>query len=247
MDAFSNRNINQWSIGITTAPRTQPTLQQTIASLRAAGWQQLQLFAEPGVEVPEGDPDLITTQRPVQLGAFPNWYLSLTEMMLRDPKSEAYLICQDDVLFARNTRDYLECHLWPAAEIGVVSIYCPSHYQQNQDPGFVREDRGWHSWGALAYVFSNPSARLLLSDVAVLSHRGFGPAEGLRQIDAVVGLWCERQHLPYFVHSPSLAQHVGKTSTLYPQASALGHRQASHVMHTIPPESLSERGAPVEG
>ena len=233
MEALLNHNINHWSVGITTAPRTQPTLKETIDSLRRAGWQQLQLFAEPDVAMPENDPDLIISERPLRLGAFPNWYLSLTEMMLRNPKAEAYLICQDDVLFAQNSRDYLERHLWPAAEIGVVSIYCPSHYQQNQTPGFVREDRGWSSWGALAYIFSNPSARLLLSDVAVLSHRGFGPADGMKQIDAVVGLWCERQQLPYYVHSPSLAQHVGETSTIYPNASALGHRKALRVLEMI--------------
>lgn len=233
MDAFSNHNINQWSVGITTAPREQPTLQQTIASLRAAGWKQLQLFAEPDVEVPESDPDLITTQRPVRLGAFPNWYLSLTEMVLRDPKAEAYLICQDDVLFSQNTRAYLERRLWPAPKVGVVSIYCPSHYQQKQTPEFVREDRGWRSWGALAYIFSNPSARLLLSDVTVLNHRGFGPADGLQHIDAVVGHWCERQELPYFVHSPSLAQHIGDTSTIYPTAAVVGHRKANHFLEHI--------------
>lgn len=233
MGAFSSRNINFWSVGITTAPRKRPTLFQTIQSLRAAGWQKLQLYAEPGVELPESDRDLFISQRSVRLGAFPNWYLSLTEMVLRDPKVEAYLICQDDVLFSQNTRDYLERRLWPAPEVGVVSIYCPSHYQQMQTPEFVREDRGWKSWGALAYIFSNPSARLLLSDAAVLNHRGFGPAEGLQHIDAVVGLWCERQELPYFVHSPSLAQHIGDTSTIYPTASVVGHRKADLYLDSI--------------
>ncbi|QDT44045.1 hypothetical protein Pan241w_41500 [Gimesia alba] len=233
MDVLSNRNITHWSVGITTAPRTEPTLNQTIDSLRKAGWDQLQIYAEPGVEIPADSQNLLIVPRTERLGAFPNWYLALTEMLLRDPKAEAYLLCQDDVLIAENTRAYLERRLWPAAEIGVVSIYCPSHYQQNSTPDFIREDRGWRSWGALAYIFSNPSARLLLSDVTVLNHRGFGPAEGLKQIDAVVGLWCERQQLPYFVHSPSLVQHIGETSTIYPTASVAGHRKANHFLEHI--------------
>ncbi|WP_339733796.1 hypothetical protein [uncultured Gimesia sp.] len=208
-------------------------MSQTIASIKKAGWDRLQIFAEPDVEIPEYFDDLIIGQRNERLGAFPNWYLSLTEMVLREPKAEAYLICQDDVLFTENIREYLEYRLWPASEIGVVSIYCPSHYQQQTTPGFIREDRGWKSWGALAYIFSNPSARSLLSDSVVLNHRGFGPAEGMHHIDAVVGLWCERQQLPYFVHSPSLAQHIGETSTIYPKASVVGHRKANHILKSV--------------
>ncbi|QDU11419.1 hypothetical protein [Gimesia aquarii] len=233
MDACKFRNISNWSVGITTAPRKQPTLCQTIASIKKAGWERLQVFAEPGVEIPEDFNDLIFVQRYERLGAFPNWYLSLTEMVLRDPKAEAYLLCQDDVLFSENTREYLEFKLWPAPEVGVVSIYCPSHYQQKITPEFIREDRGWRSWGALAYIFSNPSARSLLSDSAVLNHRDFGPADGLKHIDAVVGLWCERNQLPYFVHSPSLAQHIGDTSTIYPTASVRGHRKADQFLKKI--------------
>lgn len=143
MDIFSYRSIDQWVFGITTAPRTQLTLMQTIVSMRAAGWKKLQLYDELGVELPEGENDLIISQRSVRLGAFPNWYLSLTEMMLRDPKAEAYLICQGDVLLAQNTDDYLERRLWSAQEVGIVFIYCPNHYQQKQAPQFIREDRGW--------------------------------------------------------------------------------------------------------
>ncbi|WP_339733651.1 glycosyltransferase [uncultured Gimesia sp.] len=227
------RNIQQWAVGITTAPRKKSTLHQTLVSLKTAGWDSPRLFAEPGVEIPSEFNRLPVSRRDETLGAFPNWYLALTELVLRNPRAEAFLLCQDDVLFSADIRDYLERTLWPANQIGVVSIYCPSHYSQAAKPGFIREDRGWKSWGALAYIFSNPSARAILSDSMVLNHRDFGPAEGLHHIDSVVGYWCERNHLPYYVHSPSLAQHIGESSTIYPRATTSGNRQAKDFQNPI--------------
>ncbi|QDV52190.1 glycosyltransferase [Gimesia fumaroli] len=226
MDNSRVRNVKHWAVGITTAPRKKSTLLQTLDSLKAAGWDSPRLFAEPGVEIPFEFNRLPVSRRDETLGAFPNWYLALTELVLRNPRAEAFLLCQDDVLFTSDIRDYLEHSLWPAKQVGVVSIYCPSHYPQTEKPGFIREDRGWKSWGALAYIFSNPAARAILSDSMVLNHRDFGPAEGLHHIDSVVGYWCERNQLSYFVHSPSLAQHIGDSSTIYPRANASGNRQA---------------------
>jgi hypothetical protein len=227
------RNINNWSVGITTAPRKQNTLSMTLNSLKAAGWESPRLFAEPGTEIPPEYQTLPLSERDEVMGAFPNWYLALTELVLRTPRAEAFMICQDDVLFSKNLRDYLELNLWPADQVGVVSIYCPSHYQQTTNSGFIREDRGWSSWGALAYVFSNPSARSILSDPLVLNHRDFGPAEGLHNIDSVVGYWCERHQLPYYVHFPSLAQHIGEFSTIYPRATASGKRMAHQFLDQV--------------
>tara|TARA_R110002111_G_C6005195_1_gene373762 strand:+ start:2523 stop:3230 length:708 start_codon:yes stop_codon:yes gene_type:complete len=229
----SQRNITNWAVGITTAPRKKPTLERTLKSLIDAGWDQPQLFVEPESEIPSQYQYLPIAQRNEVLGAFPNWYLALTELVLRNPRAEAFLLCQDDVLFSKDLRSYLELNLWPEKQIGVVSIYCPSHYQQETKSGFFREDRGWDSWGALAYIFSNPSARSLLSDSMVLNHRDFGPAAGLHHIDSVVGYWCERNRLPYYVHSPSLAQHIGESSTIYPRATAGGKRRAKDFLDQI--------------
>lgn len=235
MEKERTRNITSWSVGITTAPRQNNTLQQSLNSLKAAGWDSPRLFAEPGTEIPDEGKSLPLSRRDEVLGAFPNWYLALTELVLRHPRAEAFMICQDDVLFSKNLRDYLERNLWPAEHVGVVSIYCPSHYQQTKKAGFLREDRGWSSWGALAYVFSNPSARAILSDPMVLNHRDFGPADGLHNIDSVVGYWCERNQLPYYVHSPSLAQHIGEFSTIYPRATSSGKRMAHSFLERIEP------------
>lgn len=225
--------IQRWAVGVTTAPRRRPTLDECLTSLVQAGWSEPWLFAEPDAEIPSAFSHLPIARRDGVLGAFPNWYLALAELVLREPQAEAYFLCQDDVLLARGLREYLEQTLWPASAVGVVSVYCPSHYAPGRPLGFHVEDRGWASWGALAYIFPNPSARAVLADPAVLGHRHHGPAEGLRNIDSVVGSFCQRNRLPYYVHAPSLAQHVGGTSTIWRHGAARGRRRANRFLSDL--------------
>jgi hypothetical protein len=170
---------------------------------------------------------LPVTRRDEVLGAFPNWYLALTELVMRSPNSEAYFLVQDDVLFARRVRPMLEYELWPSLRAGVVSLYCPSHYAVDKPPGFHRENRGWKTWTAQALVFPNPSARAFLAATLPLDHRHHGPRQGSRNIDCIVGAWCRAARRPFYVFRPSLAEHIGETSTLYPHATATGRRRSS--------------------
>lgn len=222
-----HRSVREWAIGMTTAPRKPATLERSLESLAAAGWTGPRIFAEPSVALPAGFAMLPVTRREPRIGAFPNWLLGLAELVMRQPRAEAYMMCQDDVLFAAGLRDYLERLLWPSSDVGVVSAYCPGGYGWHErPPGFHRDERGWGSWGALAYVFPNPSARALLSDPVVINHRHQGPGNGLQHIDSVVGAWAVRTGRPYFVHVPSLTQHIGHTSTIYEPSTFRGARCA---------------------
>jgi hypothetical protein len=78
------------------------------------------------------------TQRDEVLGAWPNWFLGLAELYERDAGADAYLIVQDDVVFSRNVRRYLEQVLWPADRLGVVSLYEP--WKNVSESGFVAVD-----------------------------------------------------------------------------------------------------------
>jgi hypothetical protein len=186
------------------------------------------LFAEPGVILPKRFAGLPCTRRDVPLGPFPNWYLALAELVMREPKVDPYFLCQDDVVFCRGLRAYLEERLWPAPKVGVVSLYRPSHFTSDKVKGFHVADRGWATWGALAYIFPNPSAHRFLCDPRVVNHRRGGPADGMRNIDSLVGWWCRDVKLPYYVHTPSLAQHIGATSTIWKTGTsgATGKRRA---------------------
>lgn len=217
----------EWAAGMTTAPRGEATLERTVSSLAAAGWSSPRLFVEPETALPVNGRELERTDRDLRLGAYPNFFLGLAELLLRHPQADAYLMVQDDVVFCRGVRAYLERLLWPAGEIGVISLYCPSQWSRGKEPGFHPEDRGWQAWGAHAYVFSNLSIRQFLGHPLALDHRLYGPAEGMRNVDSVVGQWCRLAGLPYYVHVPSLVQHVGNASAIYPAAMLSGNRVAA--------------------
>ena len=238
-DDGADRPVTSWSVGVVTAPRKTPTLGDTLESLGAAGFWDVRLFAEPGTPIPAAHAHRPASSRGAArseaLGAFPNWYLALSELVLRDPAADAYLLCEDDVAFSRGLRGYLGKTLWPAADVGAVSLHTPSHFAAGEPPGWHAEDRGWRTWGAQALAFPNASARALLTDPAVLDHRGFGPHGGSRDADCVVGAWCRRAGRSYWVHRPSLARHTGETSTLWPpDRRCAGRRQCADFLEVAP-------------
>lgn len=229
--------VRTWAVGVTTAPRAVPTLERTLESLAAAGWSDVRLFAEPGSEVPRKFSALPVTSRHSRLGAFPNWYLGLAELVMTFPEADAYFLSQDDVLFARGLRAYLEAHLWPQPRLGVVSVYCPAPYTRNRAAGFYVEEHGRETWGALAYLFPNASARAVLGTPQVVNHR-LRQTGGDHQIDGLVGQWCRITRLPYLVHEPSLAQHIGDVSTVFPGTSNSGKRRADLFLEDVNPIGL---------
>ncbi len=217
--------VKSWAVGVTSAPRKEETLVESLASLKEAGWNEGYLFVEPDTPLAEDHYRVIVREH--TLGAWPNFYLGLTELYMREPHADAYLMCQDDVLYARDLRNYLEENLWPATSLGVVSLHTAPHQDRGDVDGFFPADLGWDAWGAQAYVFSNPSLRALLHDARVLNHRHRGPREGLCNVDSLVGQWCRDRDLTYYLHTPSLTQHIGDTSTLWKNARIKGRRQAA--------------------
>src|SRR6185437_3020922 len=111
--------------------------------------------------------------------------------------------------------------------VGIVSLFCPSHLGTGLESGFHVSDCGWSTWGAQALVFPPVSARAFLADPIGYEHRCVGHGNGLRNIDSLAGQWCRESQLPFFIHVPSLTQHIGETSTLFPTSSLFGKRQAS--------------------
>ena len=218
--------VSTWAVGLTTAPRKASTLHSTLESLAQAGWPDPLVFAEPGSDE-EAMKGKRIARREATLGAWPNWYLGLSELVLRDPHADAYLMCQDDAVFCANLREYLEATLWPAERTGVVSLHTPKHHSRNTNEGFFAQDVGWGAWGAMAYILPNASARALLRDSRIVNHRNRGPREGLVNVDSVVGSWCQRVGLSYHMHAPSLCEHTGATSTLWKKASLMGRRASA--------------------
>jgi hypothetical protein len=219
--------IRQWAVGVTTAPRPHPTLDACLESLARAGWKSPHVFMDSAVRIPESFGHLPGALRSPAVGAWPNHYLSLLELTLRQPDADAFLIVQDDALIydGENVRAYLEETLWPGRRLPIVSLYCPEPY--------TAEQYGWHLfrkswvWGALALVFPRDTAQRYVRDRTICRHRWRSSNGGLLGIDGLIGWWARRRGVPFWFPTPSLVQHIGETSTLWAGCGASGPRAAS--------------------
>ena len=102
---------------------------------------------------------------------------------------------------------------------------------------------GWHqlnepwSWGALAFVFSRPVLERFLVDPDVPAtpvEGATGPAKA--GIDALIGRWAARHGVPIHYPCPSLAQHTGDISVLWPAQRAVGNRHADRFLADVEPD-----------
>ena len=218
--------IRNWAVGVTTAPRRLETLSHCVASLAQSGWPTPHLFVDSPVPIPENCSGLPITVRNPKTGAFPNYYLSLAELLLGNPGADAYLMVQDDVLFYNHPglREYLEQALWPGDQPGPVSLFCSRFYTQPQ-PGWSRLDAAW-VWGAQAFVFPREIAQAFIADRDVLMHRWNPRFQGLANIDSLLGQWAHRRGSPIYFPTPSLVQHIGHVSTLWRTSRVAGGRRA---------------------
>ena len=219
--------VREWAVAVTTAPRKQATLDHCLESLIATGWKSPRIIADGDVEISANWNHLPITRRIPQIGAWPSYYLTLIELMMRQPHADAYLIVQDDVVMFEHPqlRAYLESILWPDRRPGIVSLFCSRAYAQPIS--------GWHRleknlvWGGQALIFSQEAAIHVVSDLQIVRHR-FQGNKGLTNIDGLIGAWAFETDTPVYVSSPSLAQHIGHVSSLWQTPRAFINRSAAH-------------------
>jgi len=218
--------IRSWAVGVTTAPRAAATLSECVSSMQAAGWERPRLFVDGAVELPEALTAFPRSHRDPQIGAWPNYYLALAELLLRDPTADAYMLVQDDSLFCADSgmKQYLEHTFWPGRRPGIASLFCSRAYTQPR-AGWS-EFRGVWRWCALAFVFSRGAAQRFLADLDVVGHRWSRRRNGMADISWRVGRWAADARVPVYFPTPSLVQHIGEVSSLWPGSRTWGNRRA---------------------
>lgn len=216
--------LTSWAVGITTAPRRQPTLDVCLRSLQACGWETLHLFIDGEVSVAEEFAAASRTVRNPAAGAWRNFYLSLSELLRRYPAANALLMIQDDALWPSHlpVRDYLEQIRWPEDDRFIISPYCCADYTEAK-PGW-HEFRDTWVYGAVALIFSRTAAEEFLADPIVIERCRHEYQAG---IDVVIGDWAKRRNIRVIFPTPSLVQHIGDVSTLWSTARAVGLRRAT--------------------
>ena len=221
------REVRRWAVGVTTAPRGQPTLAACLDSLLRAGWERPYLFIDSPVRVPDRFSHLPGTLRDEPIGAWPNYYLALLELLMREPHADAYMIVQDDLVFfdRENLREYLEDVLWPGRSSLLVSLYSTT-VDSGPEPGWHRRV-GWVS-GAHVFVFPPQIAKAFVIDRSVFEHRWMGHPVWSKCLDDLIGNWARARRVDVWFPTPSLTQHIGDASTLWPNARVVGNRRAEH-------------------
>jgi hypothetical protein len=215
------------AVGVRCVGRAPATIWRTIASLDQTGFTPAHFF----VDGPFEGLDRLAGHGPVtwhaeRVGGWPNFLLALTELHLRRPDAEHYLLVEDDVVFCRDVAAYLERK---RATLEIASLYTSSRVERAIRPhgiGFTRLNPGWYvASGALALLFSNARLGQFLASDFVRGYRRHPPADldprhfrrdGLHHADCVVGRFAREAGCGIQYHYPSLAQHIGEVSAMYP-------------------------------
>ncbi|WP_437226563.1 glycosyltransferase family 2 protein [Planctomicrobium sp. SH661] len=208
------KSVTRFIVGITSAPRKSPTLARCVESVIAAGFAPT-VYAEPGTDV--GGLPCPVVVRPERLGCWRNYVQTLRDLLAADPLAQAVVIFQDDIIIARETREFLEHDLWPSDRVGAVSLYSPdfNRYELRRPQGFNRVQSKW-IMGACAMVYPRAVAESLAR------HTDWrGGAKSViedpvkkKAVDTWIGhvLHAEKKHIYY--PNPSLCQHIAKTSSI---------------------------------
>jgi hypothetical protein len=228
----------RWTVGIITAPRENGYyLDRTLESLTRAGFCDPVVFAEPGSIVPEWFTGHVVGRRK-KYGDWTNWATGLYELLLSEPVTDYFFMLEDDVVVCKGAREYLEYSLPQLGDFASLSLYTSSrYYRPNRDRMFHNECRGKNTWSTVTVVMSHASVLRFFSDPDVQKHRFFDifkvkegywnnkasygagrtsvtDCVGNTIKDAVIGQWAEKLKLPVYFHTPSLAEHIGVSSTL---------------------------------
>jgi hypothetical protein len=205
----------KWAVGMTTVPQRSELRLRTLESLHAAGFSDIVFFFDgkfPGNFVSD-DHNRVIRKRP--LGPLGNWLLGLQELFIRQPDADRYLMVQDDVVFVKNLRPYLDrAHFNPMC---YWNLYCSKSNDEHVGMGCV-PGRGFHhsnqkGHGAVALCFDNAGCRKLLQSEAWAEAMTSGTDRAWKFIDANVVMAFTRWGGKELVYWPSLCQHVGEEST----------------------------------
>lgn len=224
----------QWAIGISTAPRRNGAyyLDQTVASIREAGWEDglVDIFAEPGSKIPDGFNGAVNMNgRP--RGTFPNQFNGLHSLVFgrETCRATALIMLEDDVRLCPGLRDFLERFvLWPVEpqQLGCISLYTCAIYGKSA-PGWYEWSRP-RFWGAQALMWSKEAAIQYLKTPFAdnrLENRNIAANDFS---DGQVSAWASAMgrsvRFAVGVEGASLVEHIGEVSSVFEYGNEGGRR-----------------------
>ena len=218
----------QLALGMTCCARTDGSrrydyTKAATTSLRDTGGfhEPLVLYCEPGdIPVPNSKTYNFTEVRNTSvLGCFQNWRAGLTDLLQRYPEASAYMMLQDDSVWAadaaQRVRAALETDWFPSC--GFISPYTsPAMVPRKLRYRRSAASESWVDanffnksfWGAVAICLPRASAEYLLQASRFAHH------DHARKLDVVVGNVFRDADKRMMVSVPSLCDHIGAFSSL---------------------------------
>lgn len=206
LERYIENNLDvswNWAIAMLTADRPENSLARTLDGFRDTGF----------------DPPVVFYDGEKRCGIW-NWYRALSWLLENNPKAHAYAIVEDDVLFSKNIRSYLEGELWPSIRKDgcICSVFTPTWYLGESKWNKIVQ--GNRTYMSQFRIYHPATAKKLVRDIPKLadfdSHR--------RQNDRIVGEWISRNEVDIWYHTPSLVQHAAVRSTSYPTRQIPNYR-----------------------
>jgi hypothetical protein len=224
-------------LGVTTAPRPngQFYLPTTLASLESTGFSPpYQIFAEPHTPIDDEvyrRHDVLTAE--TKRGEWRNWLDAIEVLLAIGGDPLAIMTVQDDVIFCRRIREFLEARLWPSERCGLVQVYTGRRYRGQPDfplgltklpLRFVRDMNA-----ACALAFRPAVLGEILEHAKRHPWKGRhvvtdNPAE-VNELDVAIGTALRELDYDIWSCNPSLGCHIGTESALS-HGGPNGNRQA---------------------
>lgn len=164
------------------------------------------------------------TRHKTSVGGLPIYWVRLTKLVSRIPKTDGFLVVQDDVVFMKGTCDFLRM-LNPPTDAGVLSLFCPAC--DNGPFGWHQTEASFGRAGAQAIFFPGRRAFEFLAHPWTVNYRRIKMqpnehfrTDGLHHIDGVIGEWCHRAGLEVYPKSSSLSQHIDRNFVICPDSEA---------------------------
>jgi len=177
------------------------------------------VYAEPETWINGINATIVT--RPFKHGPHRNWMQTIRDLVNHNQQAKWVAIFQDDALFCKDTRKFLDEMPWPGEKTGVVSLYCPDDTAYETE-GFVgcKKINVTELNGAVAMVFPMSVAKRIADGVEGDIWDGHmkqtieDPVKRAA-IDSFIGRQLGIWELDAYVYDPGLVQHIGKTSTIH--------------------------------
>jgi hypothetical protein len=204
--------VRSWQVGLVAESDDETFLQRYLDGLAEAGWSDVRIFLRSDSILAASAGNGTVSLASPRLGLWGIWYLALSELLVRSPNADAYLLLHDSVRLRKDARGLLERELWPTGRLALVSLAGPADENEiGDEPSLIRA--GWDPFGEIRDIVPDAAALILpgfgvrsLLSYAALSPRQGQKEDSLFEVSRHLRDWARTLGMAAYYASPSLAR-----------------------------------------